>query len=121
LHGINPRGSKSARFRPHLEKILQGRVKLPQDCEFGPAFVAELVDFPHGRHTDQADAFSQAMAWIEEYGQDAEPSDSGGSPADMIAVRHNSEFRHGHFTGYIGKPTDPGLIAIGRPSRSWRY
>jgi hypothetical protein len=51
-----------APFRPHVEKILEGRVQLPFGAPFRSDFAQECIEFPHGRHTDQVDAFSQAMA-----------------------------------------------------------
>jgi predicted phage terminase large subunit-like protein len=57
---ITPRGSKSARFNRHIDKIRDGHVLLPQDAEFCTELVSECVAFPHGKYDDQVDTFTQA-------------------------------------------------------------
>ena len=48
---ITPRGSKSARLYRHIDKIRDGRIRLPNDAEFSAEFVAEFEAFPRGNHT----------------------------------------------------------------------
>jgi predicted phage terminase large subunit-like protein len=109
VYGITPRRSKAARFRPHLDKILAGRVQLLLDEPFRSYFVQEFVEFPHGRHTDQVDAFSQAMAWIDDQGS-LDPSQTAVATPGYCAAGHNSQF-----TGFDRrnqpKPNEPGIMA----------
>ena len=54
---IDPDGrSKSARLRVHAETIIAKRIYLPADVSWRNDFVAEFVEFPHGKFTDQVDA-----------------------------------------------------------------
>ncbi len=86
---IVPRGSESSRLRPHLEKIVAGRIRVPSDADYRDVLVQELVEFPHGKHTDQADALSQAMTWLDENGEASAPTPRE-SPG-FIAVGCNSQ------------------------------
>ncbi|MGC2826460.1 MAG: hypothetical protein WA322_19875, partial [Pseudolabrys sp.] len=100
--------SKAARFRPHVEKILAGRVRLLLDEPFRSAFVQEFIEFPHGRHTDQVDAFSQAMAWIDEQGSFPQPAIP--PPASPV-VGLKSQYA-GPNRRYQPKPNEPGLMVV---------
>jgi predicted phage terminase large subunit-like protein len=108
VYGITPHGSKAARFRPHVEKILAGRVRLPFGALFRSAFVQELIEFPHGRHTDQVDAFSQAMAWIDEQGPFSHPQPAVPPP---VIVGLNSQYT-GLDRRYQPKPNERGLMVV---------
>jgi phage terminase large subunit-like protein len=117
VYGIIPYGSKAARFRPHLEKILAGRVRLPFGALFRADFVQEFIEFPHGRHTDRVDAFSQAMAWIDEHGQFSHPQPAIPPPASCV-VGLNSQYT-GPDRRYQPKPNEPGLmVASGNSNRA---
>ena len=63
---IVPHDSKSTRFRRHIEKIVGGHIRIPKDAPFRQSFVEELVQFPHARHDDQVDAFTQLLDWLED-------------------------------------------------------
>jgi predicted phage terminase large subunit-like protein len=59
---IDPDGrSKSARLRVHAETIIAKRIHLPADVSWRDEFVAEFVEFPHGKFTDQVDATTQFL------------------------------------------------------------
>jgi predicted phage terminase large subunit-like protein len=59
---VDPDGrSKSARLRVHAGTIIEGRIHLPADEPWRDDFVAEFVEFPHGRFTDQIDATTQFL------------------------------------------------------------
>jgi predicted phage terminase large subunit-like protein len=59
---IEPDGrSKSARLGVHAETIIAKRIHLPADEPWRDDFVAEFVEFPHGRFTDQVDATTQFL------------------------------------------------------------
>ena len=111
VHEITPRGSKAARFRPHIEKILAGRVHLPRNAPFYSDLVKEFVEFPHGRYTDQVDAFTQYMDWVAEQGSFGQPQPAA-SASPSIAVGLNSQYlgsdRHNR-----PKPQDRGFMAAG--------
>ena len=108
VYGITPRGSKAARFRPCIEKIHAGRIRLPLDAQFALDFVREVIEFPHGRHTDQVDAFSQAMAWIDEQGPFSHPQPAVPPP---IIVGLNSQYT-GLDPRYQPKPNERGLMVV---------
>jgi predicted phage terminase large subunit-like protein len=59
---VDPDGrSKSARLRVHVKTIVAGRIHLPADEPWRDDFVAEFVEFPRGRFTDQIDATTQFL------------------------------------------------------------
>ena len=88
---ITPRGSKSARFNRHIDKIRDRRVQLPEDAEFHTEFVSEFVVFPHGEYDDQVDTFTQAADWIDQNrGLTGHPWRAS-RPVPMV-VGHNSQF-----------------------------
>ena len=108
VHDITPRGSKASRLRPHIEAILAGRIYLPLDAPFCARFVQEFVEFPHGRHTDQVDAFSQYMDWVLNH---ADIQHQTGSAPGMAACGLNSQpnwvdRRH------QPKPQAPGIMVL---------
>lgn len=107
VHDITPRGSKASRLRPHIEAIIAGRVRLPLDAPFCSGFVQEFVEFPHGRHTDQVDAFTQYMDWVA---NQTELPKTAGSPPAIAAFGFNSSF-NGYSMHQQPKPKDPGIMA----------
>ena len=59
---IDPDGrSKSARFRVHAETIVAKRIYLPAEAPWRDDFIAEIVEFRHGKFTDQVDAMTQFL------------------------------------------------------------
>jgi phage terminase large subunit-like protein len=107
---IEPRGSKSARLRPHLEKILGGRIRLLEDADFKERFIREVVEFPHGRHADQVDAMSQALTWIDENRGIAEIQQQRGRPG-LAAVAYGSA-RHGYGPASLVASNSGAVIAV---------
>jgi len=67
---ITPEGDKETRMRAQSAKVEAGRVLLPEEAPWLPAFQAEVLQFPHGRHDDQIDSMSQFLAWVREQEQD---------------------------------------------------
>jgi predicted phage terminase large subunit-like protein len=62
IRPIDPDGrSKSARLRAHAETIIAKRIHLPADVPWRDDYIAEFVDFPHGKFTDQVDATTQFL------------------------------------------------------------
>ena len=59
---ITPRGNKADRLRIQSAKFEAGRVLLPERAAWLSELVAELLAFPSGRHDDQVDSVSQALA-----------------------------------------------------------
>ncbi len=43
----------------------QGLVHLPQEAPWLDAYLRELTSFPNGRHDDQVDSTTQALAWLK--------------------------------------------------------
>jgi predicted phage terminase large subunit-like protein len=64
---VEPDGrSKSARLRVHAETILAKRIHLPAEEPWRDDFVAEFVEFPRGKFTDQIDATTQFLDRADE-------------------------------------------------------
>ena len=53
---------KATRLYVQAGKFDAGRVHFPKDGPFMPDLLAELLAFPHGKHDDQVDSISQALA-----------------------------------------------------------
>lgn len=62
---IKPRLSKEDRVAFVSPLIEAGRVLLPRQASFLPAFEAEMRAFPEGDHDDQVDAMSQALWYFK--------------------------------------------------------
>jgi predicted phage terminase large subunit-like protein len=58
---IDPDGDKAMRMNAQTARIEAGAVSLPSRDGWLDEFRQELAAFPAGRHTDQVDAFSQAL------------------------------------------------------------
>ncbi|MEP0314144.1 phage terminase large subunit [Hyphomonas sp.] len=63
--GIRPEGSKADRMVTQSAQVEAGQVHLPVEAEWKADFLNELLAFPHGRHDDQVDAFSQFLNWAK--------------------------------------------------------
>lgn len=59
---VNPEGSKEARVWAVSADIEAGNVYLPAGAAFKECFVEECSRFPLGKHDDQVDSMSQALA-----------------------------------------------------------
>ncbi len=78
LMPIEPDGrSKSARFCVHAETIISKRIWLPADAWWRDDFIAELVEFPHGKFSDQVDAMTQFLDHADKFAG-LEPSPRAG-------------------------------------------
>lgn len=60
--GVKAVESKENRLRAQLPKLEAGRLLLPRKAHWLHEFIPELLAFPSGRHDDQVDALTQAMA-----------------------------------------------------------
>jgi predicted phage terminase large subunit-like protein len=117
VEAVVPRGSKAARLRPHLEKISGRRIALMHSFEDSDGFIKEFVEFPHGKFTDQIDAFTQAMTWLDENGHNyigQRPESAG-----YMAVAYGSSYA-GPGPGLSTDPHAPGIMAVGKPSAGFR-
>jgi len=56
---ITPTAAKEERFNGCLGEVEAGHFLLPREASWLDAFRAELKAFPHGKHDDQVDSFSQ--------------------------------------------------------------
>lgn len=63
---INPKESKEARLFAVSTEFEGGNVFLPDDAEFTPEFVEELMSFPNGKHDDQVDSCTQALIYMKQ-------------------------------------------------------
>ena len=65
IRPIRPQGSKRSRLLRHVDTILAGRIRLPGNEPWREDFVAESVAFPYGDYTDQVDAMTQYLDFME--------------------------------------------------------
>jgi predicted phage terminase large subunit-like protein len=56
--------SKIERLEAHLDKFVDGLICVAKDQPWTPAFVNEVLQFPHGQHDDQVDALTQYLEWL---------------------------------------------------------
>jgi hypothetical protein len=97
-------------LRPHIDKIIDGKVQLPPEAPFYSAFVKEFIAFPHSRHTDQVDACTQYLDYIEKHSPFDQPPRPEQRP---MVVSCNSQPYGLHLSHFGQDPQAPGLIAIG--------
>jgi predicted phage terminase large subunit-like protein len=62
--GIKPVGDKVMRMHAQTAMIENGIVCFPEEAPWLPTYIQELTTFPKGKHDDQVDSTSQALAWI---------------------------------------------------------
>ena len=55
---------KEARLLAQSARFEAGQVHLPREATWLGPYVEELLSFPHGRHDDQVDSTSQALAYL---------------------------------------------------------
>jgi predicted phage terminase large subunit-like protein len=60
-----PDKDKETRFQAALAPVEEGRVLLPKEAAWMPAFKRELQSFPRGKNDDQVDSFSQFLNWTK--------------------------------------------------------
>ena len=65
IRGYTPEGDKIMRM--HATSILfeNGAVRLPRSAPWLNDYERELTNFPKGKHDDQVDSTSQALAWFQ--------------------------------------------------------
>jgi predicted phage terminase large subunit-like protein len=66
VKAATPVGDKVMRLHAQTAAIENGFVSLPREAPWLAEYVHELTTFPRGKHDDQVDATSQALAWIQE-------------------------------------------------------
>jgi predicted phage terminase large subunit-like protein len=57
-------GPKDTRMIAQTGRIEGGKVWIPAVAHWREAYLAEFAVFPNGRHDDQVDSTSQALAWV---------------------------------------------------------
>ena len=62
----SPEGDKVMRLHAQSVRFEAGEVVLPERAPWLDDFLAELLAFPAGRHDDQVDSLTQALAWAVE-------------------------------------------------------
>jgi predicted phage terminase large subunit-like protein len=65
VQGVKPEGSKLIRLDAQTATIQNRFVHLPKEAPWRSEYVQELTSFPYGKHDDQVDSTSQALAWIK--------------------------------------------------------
>src|SRR6516162_10894917 len=60
--GVKPEHDKVTRMSIQSAKFESGRVRFPREAPWLSGLEAELFSFPNGRHDDQVDSISQALA-----------------------------------------------------------
>jgi predicted phage terminase large subunit-like protein len=66
VRGCKPDRDKVMRLNTQTAIIERGDVLLPKNAPWLADYRLELGSFPRGRHDDQVDSTSQALAWIQE-------------------------------------------------------
>jgi predicted phage terminase large subunit-like protein len=66
VKAVMPSGDKVMRLHAQTAVIENGFVSLPREAPWLAEYVHELTTFPRGKHDDQVDATSQALAWFQE-------------------------------------------------------
>jgi predicted phage terminase large subunit-like protein len=61
---IRPESDKVSRLFANQAQFESGSVWFPQNADWMPDLVSELMAFPSVRHDDQVDSISQALTWI---------------------------------------------------------
>ncbi len=61
-----PDGDKIMRLHAQTATIENGFVHLPREAHWLADYLHELTVFPNGRHDDQVDSTSQALAWTKQ-------------------------------------------------------
>ena len=62
VEAVKVEHNKEMRFFIQLAKFEAGHVFFPRNAPFMPDLLAELLAFPRGKHDDQVDSLSQALA-----------------------------------------------------------
>lgn len=65
---IRPTQDKEIRFQSACAPVEEGKVYLPREATWLPAFKRELQSFPRGNKDDQVDSFSQFLNWTQGHG-----------------------------------------------------
>ncbi|RYH06264.1 phage terminase large subunit [Tropicimonas sp. IMCC6043] len=63
FNSVTPEKDKEIRFAAACAPVEAGKVFLPREAPWLPAFKRELLGFPRGRNDDQVDSFSQFLNW----------------------------------------------------------
>lgn len=64
VKAIKPEGDKVVRMHAQSTAIENGFVFLPERAHWLDSYLHELTTFPTGKHSDQVDSTSQALAWM---------------------------------------------------------
>jgi predicted phage terminase large subunit-like protein len=70
---ITPDVDKVTRLYATQPRFESGSVHFPENASWLDDLIGELLGFPEGRHDDQVDSMSQALAWIEKRKQNHVP------------------------------------------------
>jgi len=76
--GVRPEAEKLVRMEASTWKIENGDVYLPENAPWLGVFLNEILAFPHGKHDDQVDAFSQLLKWVRDQETNQTPTPAGG-------------------------------------------
>jgi predicted phage terminase large subunit-like protein len=68
LRAEKPIKDKVVRIERHSARLEAGRMFVPADAVWLPDYLHEIAMFPNGKHDDQVDATSQALAYVWQLG-----------------------------------------------------
>lgn len=128
-----PDGDKTMRLHAQTATIENGFVHLPREAHWLADYLHELTTYPAGRHDDQVDSTSQALAWtkqrppcwgiLEYYRQQAEIAASRMEPPRVRlkappGISHVHAMSGGQYMvqdGIVSVPEDdaPPLLGVG--------
>ncbi len=63
---VKPNGDKETRLVKHSVKFANGRVRLPEQAHWLADYTHELISFPSSKFSDQVDATTQALEYLQE-------------------------------------------------------
>jgi predicted phage terminase large subunit-like protein len=86
VKGIDPVGDKVMRLHAQTATIENGFVYLPKEALWLDEYLHELTTFPRGKHDDQVDSTSQALAWIKESQRTTKFSYDFGRECDLFPM-----------------------------------
>ncbi|MGA9550220.1 MAG: phage terminase large subunit [Rhodomicrobium sp.] len=121
---FEPEGDKVMRLHAQTATIENGFVHLPREAHWLADYLHELTLFPDGRHDDQVDSTSQALAWTKQrpagwalreiYRQEYEKARNPGAstlvrlaaPAGICRVQTRSGGAYVVRDGFVSVPED---------------
>lgn len=118
LEQVHPSLSKAERLAEHIETICGRKISLPRDAEWRGIYIAEFVNFPNTRFTDQIDATTQYLSFMAR-NPHLKKLPPNTLQAAVVLYSAPQEWHRLSAPQADSKPTIPAALALG--SRFNRY